>query len=55
MEILSVKDQEDGSAIVELEMSKEENDFLVEYAIIDILKKQIERTKDEHGSDRSGS
>ena len=53
MEVLSIEEQEDGSAIVELNMTQEENDFLVEYAVIDILKKQIERTKDEHGASRN--
>lgn len=55
MEVLSVKEQEDGSALVELEMSQEENNTLVEYAIIDILKKQIKgaEEKDEQGTNRS--
>jgi RNA polymerase-binding transcription factor DksA len=41
MDILSIKEQPDGSAIVEMEMSEKENDFFVEYAILDILRKQI--------------
>ena len=41
MEVLSIEEQEDGSAIVELSMSDEENNFLVEYAVVDILKKEI--------------
>ena len=43
MEVISITDQEDGSAIVELSMTEEENNFFVEYAVVDILKKQIER------------
>ena len=43
MEVLSVKDQKDGSAIVELNMTEEENNFLIQYAVVDILQKQIER------------
>lgn len=50
MEVLSIKDQEDGSAIVELNMTEEENNFLLQYAIVDILKKQIEREKHEYGT-----
>jgi len=57
MEVLKVVDQEDGSAIVDLEMSSQESNFFLEYAILDILKKQIKREGEklnEHGSDRSG-
>lgn len=56
MEVLKVTDQEDGSAIIELEMSDEENNILVEYAVVDILKKQIKREEklNEHRSDGSG-
>jgi len=53
MEVTSIEEQEDGSAIVELKMSQEENNFLVEYAVVDILKKQIERCKDEHRASRN--
>jgi len=45
MKILKITDQPDGSAIVEMELSDEENNFFVEYAVVDILKKQIERIK----------
>lgn len=48
MEVLSIEDQDDGSAIVTLNMSEEENNFLVQHAVIDILQKQIERKKDEN-------
>lgn len=53
MKVLSIEDQEDGSAIVELEMSQKENNFFVEYAVIDILRKQIERMDYEHGKVQS--
>ena len=43
MEVLDIKEQEDGSAIVEIVVTEEENQFFVEYAILNILKKQIER------------
>lgn len=41
MEILDVQDQPDGSAILTFNMSDKENNFFVEYAIIDILREQI--------------
>jgi len=53
MEVLNIEEQKDGSAIVEVVMSDEENNFLVEYAFVDILRKQIERIKDEHGTSRN--
>lgn len=45
MKVLNVTDQEDGSAIIDLEMTEEENNILVEYAVVDILKKQLESSK----------
>jgi hypothetical protein len=53
MDVLSVEEQEDGSAIVTLNMTQKENDILVEHAVIDILKKQIERMDNEHRTDRN--
>jgi retron-type reverse transcriptase len=50
MDVLSVEEQEDGSAIVTLDMTELENNMLVEYAVVDILRKQIERIDNEHGS-----
>ena len=47
MKILKIEDQEDGSAIVDIEITPEENNFFIEYAIVDILTKQMERNKDE--------
>jgi len=47
MKVLKITDQEDGSAIVDLEMTEEENNILVEYAVVDILKKQLESFKVE--------
>ena len=43
MEVISIKEQEDGSAIVELNMTEAENNMLIEYAVVDILRKQIEK------------
>lgn len=49
MKVLNIKENDDGSATIELEMTEEENNILLEYAIVDILKKQIK--KSEEGSD----
>ena len=54
MKVLSIKDQEDGSAIVELDLTEEEEHFFIENAIVDLLKKQLERMENEHGTNRSG-
>ena len=53
MEVTNVIEHEDGSATFEFKMTQDEMDFFVEYAIKDILKKQIERMEDEHRSDGS--
>ena len=47
MKITKFEEQPDGSALCEVELTKEENMFFVEYAVIDIIQKQIEREKDE--------
>lgn len=50
MDVLKVEPQKDGSAIVTLEMTQHENDMLVEYAVLDILRKEIERKENEQGA-----
>ena len=52
MDVLSIEEQDDGSAIVTLNMTQQENDMLIEYAVVDILKKQIERMSNEQGTSR---
>jgi len=47
MDVLSVTDQPDGSAVLEVTMTEEENNILIQYAVADILQKQIERIKNE--------
>ena len=47
MDVLSIEEQEDGSAILTLNMTEEENRLLVEHAVVDILGKQIERIENE--------
>ena len=54
MKVLKITDQPDGSAIVDLELTEQENNFFLEYAIVDILRKQIkimEGELDEQGAD----
>lgn len=46
MKILKFDEQEDGSAILQVEITQEENMFYVEYAITDIIQKYIEKEKD---------
>ena len=43
MKILNITDQDDGSCILDCEFKEEEVTFFIEYAVNDILKKQIER------------
>lgn len=45
MKVLKFEEQEDGSAIVELDVTEEEQNFLIGYAVNDILKKAIESEK----------
>lgn len=54
MDVLSIEEQPDGSAIVELSMTQEENNILIEHAVLDILKKQIKRAEEEHGQGEAG-
>ena len=41
MEILDLEEQEDGSAIIQLNMSEQEKSILLEFAITELLKKYI--------------
>ena len=49
MKVLDIIENEDGSATVTFEMIKEEHDLLIGYAIVDILKKEINKSKEETG------
>lgn len=51
MEVISIKEMEDGSAEVTLEMSKAENDMLVGFAVNEILKKSIKELEKENETD----
>lgn len=43
IKVTKFEEQEDGSAIVELEMDEETKGKLLEYAIVALLKKMIEK------------
>lgn len=47
MEVLSIKENDDGSAIVEFDMSEEEKRMLIEYAVVDILYKEFKKVSAE--------
>ncbi len=43
MKVKSLKENKDGSALVTLDMTQEENRILVEYAVVNLLKEHVER------------
>lgn len=47
MNVLKITDQPDGSAIIELEMTEEEHEMLLSYAVTNLLKEHIERMENE--------
>jgi hypothetical protein len=49
MEVLKITENKDGSANVDLSMTEEENNMLIQYAVTNILKEQIKKmeAKDE--------
>ena len=48
MEILKFIENDDGSATVNIEISEEENNLLIQYAITNILKEEIEKAQECH-------
>jgi hypothetical protein len=42
MEVLEITELEEGGAIIKLEITEEENDLLIGYAVRNILKESIE-------------
>jgi len=48
MEVINIEEQEDGSALVTLNMTEEENNMLVGFAVNTILKEQIEKMEKEN-------
>jgi hypothetical protein len=45
MKVLNVVEQEDGSAIIQVDLSAEETRLLLERAIVDLLKETLEHSK----------
>jgi len=45
MDVLNMEDQPDGSVILEIEMTIEEQNMLIKYAILDLVKKEIKGRK----------
>ena len=45
MKILNVVEQEDGSAIIQVDLSAEETRLLLEKAIVDLLKETLEHSE----------
>lgn len=53
MEVIDIKEMEDGSAEITLEMSKEENDMLIGFAVNEILKKSIKELEKEYKNEKN--
>ena len=47
MEVLSIKEQPNGSAIVELEMTKEEQNVFLEIGLMHCLKESLKNFEEE--------
>lgn len=41
MEVINIHEKEDGGAEIEFDLTKEERDFLISYAIKDILLREV--------------
>lgn len=55
MKIISFKENKDKSVLMTVELSEEENQFLVEYAINDILRKFVNDNKTTNKRDSKKS
>jgi len=47
MEVLDVIENDDGTSTLTLEMTEEEKNMLIQYAIVKLLKEYIERKENE--------
>lgn len=47
MKVLSIKEQPDGSALLDLEMTEEERDLFIEIGVITCLKEKIKEFEEE--------
>jgi len=43
IEILNIDEKEDGSAVVEIDVDKNAQQFLIEFAFVELLKQSLER------------
>lgn len=50
MKVLAIVEQADGSATLNLDLTKEEMEFLLEKAIIDVLKESLVKSKTNLGN-----
>ena len=47
MEVTKITENEDGSATLDLDLTEEEVNIFVEYAVVDILKKHINKMEED--------
>jgi len=47
LKVIDIKDQEDGSAIITVDMDKELTHFLIEYGLVSVLREAAEDTLSE--------
>ena len=48
MEVVKITENEDGSAILDVNFTEHEINILVEYAVVDILKKHIDKLEEDN-------
>jgi hypothetical protein len=48
IKVLTVTEHEDGSATLVLDIDKETNDYLINYAFIDLLRKGLKEVEELH-------
>lgn len=49
MEVVKITENEDGSATLDVNFTEKEINILIEYAVVDILKKHINKLEDKQG------
>mgnify|MGYP003628486083 FL=1 len=52
--ILSTEEHEDGTATMVVEMEKDTRELLVEYAIVELLKKHLRETEETEETEEPG-
>ena len=53
MKVLSIKEQPDGSAILDLEMTREEQNLFIEIGVITCLKEKLREFEEEFENESS--